>query len=52
MDEYRDDCFCNNCETHVFVERGADKCPICGAVGTLSWWDEVWPELMRKTGEV
>lgn len=45
MDEYKDDCFCYNCEKHVFVECGSDVCPACGAVGTLGWWDEAWPEV-------
>lgn len=51
MGERLDDCFCCNCEKHVYVKAGDNVCPACGAVGTLTWWDEAWPELMRESGE-
>lgn len=32
---------CNNCSTeNMVIEIGSDICPICGAIGTLSWADE------------
>jgi len=30
---------CNNCGQTMLLPHGADKCPICGFVGCLSWVD-------------
>lgn len=35
----KDNCFCCYCERRVLVERGADRCPLCGFIGALSWID-------------
>ncbi len=37
--ELKDNCFCCNCEQRVMVERGEDRCPLCGFIGALSWVD-------------
>ena len=42
---WMDNCVCCNCENHVFVPLESDKCPKCGAIGTLKWFDEDNPEI-------
>lgn len=32
---------CNNCESNMLLPTGADKCPECGAEGTLEWTNDV-----------
>lgn len=39
-EDYTDHVTCNDCNTgSLYLEKGSTKCPVCGSVGTLGWFD-------------
>jgi predicted RNA-binding Zn-ribbon protein involved in translation (DUF1610 family) len=42
---YLDHVKCMNCGKELFIERGSEVCPKCGAVGCLAWANEQEPEV-------
>ena len=44
---------CTNCGTEEMnIKRGEEICPLCGAIGTLSWVDDENPEVEVSDSEI